>query len=59
MHRTKIASMPTRPKRTVKIPSICRLAKLEMDVAHPRNRAELAGLVHVESMTKAGDVLLL
>lgn len=30
------------------------LAKLEMEVAHPRSRFAAAGLGHVESVIKAG-----
>lgn len=40
------------------MPSICRFAKLEIDVAQPRSSAALAGLLQVESITKAGVVLL-
>lgn len=49
---------PTMPKTAVKMLSMKVFAKLEIEAEQPRRRAAAAGLGHVESVTKAGEVLL-
>lgn len=59
MAMTMATSTPTIPKTAVKMLSSNTLLKDVRGAAQPLIRAAAAGLGHVVSVTKAGDVLLL
>ena len=55
--KKKKKNVPTMPKTAVKRSLMKAFAKLATLVEQPRRRAAAAGLGHVSSVMKAGDVL--